>query len=135
MTPRDYERLVGVHPVLIGVIQSVFDEMDAEGHPMFVVEGLRTDARQAELYAKGRTTPGPIVTYKNGTTNKSRHQPINGYGMAVDCAFVGPQPFDPRHPWESYGEKLEQRGVIWGGRWKMADKPHAEYMPTDWKNA
>jgi peptidoglycan LD-endopeptidase CwlK len=130
MSPRDHERLIGVHPVLIGAILSVLDEMDADGHPMFVVEGVRTHARQAELYAQGRTTPGPIVTYKDGVTHKSNHQPREGFGWAVDCAFLGPQPFDLRHPWGTYGEALEVRGIVWGGRWKMADKPHAEYQPT-----
>lgn len=130
MTPRDHERLIGVHPVLIGVIESVLDEMHADGHPMFVVEGLRTDRRQAELYAQGRTTPGPIVTYKNGTTHRSNHQPRDGFGWAVDCAFMGAQPFDDRHPWEQFGEALEARGISWGGRWSFSDKPHAEYQPT-----
>lgn len=135
MTPRDHDRLVGLHPVLIGAIISVLDEMDADGTPIFVVEGLRTDERQKALYAQGRTGPGPIVTYKNGITNKSNHQPRDGFGWAVDVAFVGPQPFDERKPWEVYGQKLELRGLTWGGRWKMADRPHAEYQPTGLKNA
>lgn len=127
MTARDDQRLVGVHPTLVLMLTAVFDELDAEGPPMFVVEGLRTDARQAELYAQGRTTPGPIVTYKDGVTHKSQHQPhADGLGYAVDAAFMGPQPFDARHPWETYGAALEARGITWGGRWKMADKPHAE---------
>ncbi len=135
MTDRDRKRLIGVHPTLIAVIENVLDEMDADHTPMFVVEGVRTDARQAQLYAQGRTTLGPIVTYKDGVTHRSNHQPVNGFGMAVDCAFVGSQPFDKRHPWEVYGLRLEQRGVTWGGRWSMGDLPHAEYQPTDLKKA
>lgn len=130
MTHRDYERLKGVHPSLVAAIESVLDEMDADKTPMFVVEGVRTAQRQRELYAQGRTTPGPIVTYKDGLKHRSNHQPVNGFGLAVDCAFVGNQPFDRRHPWGLYGERLEARGLIWGGRWSMADLPHAEYQPT-----
>ena len=127
MTPRDTQRLIGVHPKLIAAIETVFDEMDADKTPMFVVEGLRTYARQVELYAQGRTTVGPIVTYKDGVTHKSNHQPkADGLGYAVDCAFIGPQPFDQRHPWEVYGIRLEAQGIVWGGRWTMKDLPHAE---------
>lgn len=130
MTPRDHARLVGVHPVLMAAIISVLDEMDADGTPMFIVEGVRTATRQQELYAQGRTTPGPIVTYKDGVRHKSNHQPVNGFGMAVDCAFVGAQPFDKRFPWAIYGERVEARGLLWGGRWSFGDLPHAEYKPT-----
>lgn len=129
MTTRDEQRLVGVHPQLVAALRVVFDQLDAEDAPLFVVEGLRTDARQAELYAQGRTTPGPIVTYKDGVTHKSNHQPkADGLGYAVDVAFIGPQPFDPRWPWETYGEALEAQGIAWGGRFKMVDKPHAELI-------
>ncbi len=131
MTPRDHERLIGVHPVLIGAIESVLDEMDADNNPMFVVQGVRTQAEQMALYAQGRTTAGQIVTMKDGITHPSNHQPVHGFGMAVDCAFVGPQPFDSRHPWEAYGLRLELRGLIWGGRWSHPhDSPHAAYQPT-----
>ena len=95
--------------------------------PMFVVQGVRTDAEQTALYAQGRTEPGPVVTYKDGIKNRSNHQVhADGLGYAVDCAFIGAQPFDARGPWEIYGERLEALGIVWGGRWKMADKPHAE---------
>lgn len=130
MTIRDHDRLIGVHPVLISVIASVLDEMDADGHQMFVIDGVRTYARQAELYAQGRTSQGPIVTYKDGVMHRSNHQQRDGFGWAVDCGFTGPQPFDLRHPWETYGKALESRGITWGGRWSMKDLPHAEYQPT-----
>lgn len=128
MTERDQERLAGVRPELIAALEAVFDEMDAEAAPMFVIAGVRSVAQQQALYAQGRTVPGAIVTYKDGVTHRSNHQlHDDGFGYAVDCAFQGPQPFDPRHPWEKYGEALEAHGAIWGGRWKMVDQPHAEW--------
>lgn len=132
MTDRDRQRLVGVHPRLVAALGTVFDEMDAEHAPMFVVQGVRTVAEQAQLYAQGRTAPGRIVTMKNGVTNRSNHQPhADGFGHAVDCAFIGPQPFDERWPWEQYGEALEALGLRWGGRWSHPhDSPHAE-LPDD----
>lgn len=54
-----------------------------------VVHGHRTPDEQYKLYEKGRTKPGNIVTYKNGTTNPSRHNFIPS--TAVD---VVPYPID-----------------------------------------
>ena len=51
----------------------------ARGAPVLVYETLRDEDRQAELYAKGRTTAGKIVT--NARPGWSWHQ----YGMAVDA--------------------------------------------------
>lgn len=49
---------------------------------IFMVEGYRSPERQDELYAKGRTTPGKIVTYAKA--GESMHQ----YGICVDYAFT-----------------------------------------------
>lgn len=126
---RDSQRLDGVHPDLIAKLSRIFVKMQAAGHQMFVVMGVRTVAQQQALYALGRTQPGRIVTMKNGTTNPSNHQPhADGYGHAVDCAFWGvSQPFDATLPWETYGEAVEAEGLTWGGRWTHPhDSPHAE---------
>ena len=133
MTPRDQQRLVGIHPMLVQAISRVLDEMDAEGTPMFVVQGIRSTEQQQVDYAKGRTTPGSIVTNCDGVTHKSPHQVHDdGLGYAVDCAFIGPQPFDTRWPWELFGSKLEEYGIVWGGRFHHpVDKDHAELRIGD----
>jgi peptidoglycan L-alanyl-D-glutamate endopeptidase CwlK len=136
MTPRDRARLVGVHPALIEAVADILAELDAWGSPMFVVEGRRTVDRQAQLYAQGRTIAGPIVTYKDGQVHRSNHQAhADGFGHAVDCAFVDGDPFARTHPWQRFGDAVEARGLVWGGRWKMADLPHIELMDTDAKKA
>lgn len=128
MTDRDTERLVGVHPALVEAINDVLTELEDEHIRMFVVEGVRSTDRQQALFAQGRTVPGLVVTYKDGIIHRSNHQPrADGYGYAVDCAFVDAQPFDQHHPWERYGDALEAQGVRWGGRWSMQDLPHAEW--------
>lgn len=126
---RDRERLAGVHPKLIDSLDAIFGELRAADHPMFVVQGVRTAAQQQALYAQGRTTPGKIVTYKDGVIHKSNHQPhADGLGHAVDCAFSGPMPFAETHPWERYGKLVEAHGLKWGGRWGMKDLPHVELV-------
>jgi peptidoglycan L-alanyl-D-glutamate endopeptidase CwlK len=131
MSPRDIERLQGCHPTLVEKLTLIYDEMDKLGYPLFVVEGFRTDSRQAYLYGLGRTQPGQIVTYKDGVNHRSNHQPhSDGFGYAVDSAFVPnsqrKDPFSRAWPWETFGVKCEAHGLIWGGRWKMVDLPHVE---------
>jgi peptidoglycan LD-endopeptidase CwlK len=119
---RDLQRLQGVHPKLAAIITQILNEL-----PMFVAQGVRTVAQQQALYAQGRTAPGHIVTYKDGINYRSNHQPHpDGLGYAVDLAWLGAEPFSDIAPWGSYGEKVESAGLIWGGRWKMVDRPHAE---------
>lgn len=75
--PTSRKRLIGVNPRLQAVVRRAIEITQQD---FSVVEGLRTRARQRELYAQGRTTPGEIVTW----TLKSKH--IDG--LAVDiCPF------------------------------------------------
>lgn len=129
MTVRDAQRLVGVFPALVTTVQSVLASMDALGHPMFVIEGVRSAARQKDLYAQGRTLPGKRVTNCDGITRQSNHQvKPDGYGHAVDCAFVDADPFSEHHPWQEYGAQAEAAGLVWGGHFKAlpADDLHVE---------
>jgi peptidoglycan L-alanyl-D-glutamate endopeptidase CwlK len=85
-----------------------------------VLEGLRTPERQAELYAQGRTAPGPVVTW----TMDSPHL----HGRAVDLV---PYPVD----WNDLSKfdaiakamitAADEVGVKlrWGADWDMDGKP------------
>lgn len=129
-------RLVGVHPELVDKVTKILSAMELLGFPMMVTEGVRTQERQQELYAQGRTAPGKIVTYLDGTVRKSNHQAkADGFGHAVDCCFLvdidGDGPDDPSwsqsHPWALFGAMAVALGLIWGGNWKtLVDKPHIE---------
>ena len=132
MTDRDRLRLAGVHPRLVEAVTAILWQMEAGGHPMFVVEGLRTSERQQELYSHGRTKPHlQIITYKDGVLHKSNHQAYaDGYGHAVDCAFQADSPFASAHPWAAYGALARGWGLVWGGDWaQFCDRPHIE-LPT-----
>ena len=74
---RSKQRLMGVHPKLVHVVERALELSPVD---FMVVEGFRTLARQQELYAQGRTTPGKIVTW----TMNSKHLT----GNAVDIAPV-----------------------------------------------
>jgi hypothetical protein len=140
MTPRDLQRLNRMHPVFLAAIEDVMAEMDRAGTPMFVVQGGRTAEEQRDLWLKGRDPEGTvlnaklIVTNCDGVNEKSNHQAhADGYFYAADLAFIPtaarPDPFDPAWPWDDFGDALETRGMRWGGRFKIVDLDHAEYVP------
>ncbi|MDX7951838.1 M15 family metallopeptidase [Lichenihabitans sp. Uapishka_5] len=92
-----------------------------------ILSGTRTYGEQNELYAKGRTTKGPIVTHAKG--GRSNHN----FGIAWDVGI-----FD--HAVYNTGDTHEQslvytqlaasiknsvEGLEWGGDWhSFKDQPH-----------
>jgi len=86
------ERMKGLHPKLIAVVHgalAILNEWDAAGvattDMMVLPDSVRTLERQKQLYAKGRTAPGPKVTW----TLESKHRiQADGFSHAVDlCPF------------------------------------------------
>lgn len=131
-------RLALVHPLLAQKVRAMAEGLAAEGIYIRVVQGLRDEAKQAELYAEGRTAPGKIVT--NAPPGHSYHE----YGLAVDCmpGIRGDGPWKPNgvasHP--DYAAMIaagEAQGLVSGSRWiHMPDFPHFQLAgipisPTD----
>jgi len=119
----------GLHPQLIEKVSKVLAAMGALGFPMRICQGVRTAAEQQALYAQGRTAPGHIVTNCDGVKTKSNHQAqADGYGHAVDCCFVGADPWTG--PFEVYGAAGQALGLRWGGTFSsLPDRPHLELPP------
>lgn len=85
--------------------------------PAIITSARRTVQRQAQLYAQGRSAPGPIVT----NTLQSDHVT----GRAFDIDMSGHRPDDVPIPvWEAAGHIGEQIGLSWGGRWRLRDFRH-----------
>ncbi|WP_426061234.1 M15 family metallopeptidase [Hymenobacter sp. B1770] len=92
-----------------------------------VTECYRNPARQEELYAQGRTKPGPIVTYKRGGESKHNRWP----SRALDVAFLLA---DGEVSWSGLLlskfarlMKAADARVRWGGDWPgFKDRPHFE---------
>lgn len=114
LTPRDMQRLAGVHPDLVRVISRAREAAD-----FIVTEGLRTTERQRQLVAAGASQ-----------TMASRHLT----GHAVDlAALVGGV---VRWDWPLYDRLAlavkraaaeEEVAIVWGGDWpKFRDGPHFE---------
>lgn len=77
------DRSVGaLNPELQAKLARVMDRLNAEtGHTATVEETYRTQARQNALFAQGRDTAGPVVTW----TQNSKHT----QGRAVDLVLDG----------------------------------------------
>lgn len=111
---RDPKTLVPELQELYGIF---CERMDAEGLAFILTCAGRTQAEQEELYARGRTKPGPKVTW----TLKSKHIE----GKAFDIAMLK----NGKADWNvaSYrrpGEIGQEIGLEWGGSWKKPDAPH-----------
>jgi len=119
--PRSEKNLATVQPQLQKLGRELLRRLAAEGLTFKVIQGRRTQAEQDALYAKGRTKPGPKVTW----TRNSRHLT----GRAIDIAlFSGKNVVWESKHYDRAGEIGEELGLVWGGRWKggKTDKPHFE---------
>lgn len=131
---RSRQRLAGVHPDLVRVIERA---IQITSQDFSVLEGVRTKQRQQELYNQGRKTPGPIVTW----TLNSRHLPAaDGFGHAVDIA---PFPLDWNDPkkFDAIAKAMfaaaKELGVKlrWGADWDQDGKPRerGEFDNPHWE--
>ena len=114
------ERLLSCDSRLITVCSDVIQYFDFS-----VTDGHRSNEKQDALYAKGRTEPGPIVTWKKGGESIHNTRP----SRAIDLA---PWPID----WDDEQRFIELGGMImyaawlrgieleWGGHWDWKDFPH-----------
>ena len=118
--PRSEKNLATVQPPLAKLGRELLRRLAAEGLTFKVTSGNRTKEEQRALYAKGRTAPGPKVTW----TLNSRH--IGG--RAIDLTFFhGKNPVWESKHYDRAGQIGRELGLVWGGDWKRTkDRPHFE---------
>jgi len=120
------EKLKGVHPALLLVISRALLYSPTD---FSIVQGVRTQAYQDDLYAQGRTKPGNIVTQ----TRDSRH--IGGYAIDFACLKDGAINWDTSLyvPVASAFKKASLElniPIVCGADWKFADFGHIELDAT-----
>lgn len=135
LSPRSRERLRGVHPDLVRVVELA---LAYSQYDFAVSEGVRSLTRQADLFAKGASM-----------TMRSKHlrQP-DGYGHAVDLVAVGDldkdgdiDAQDRKRTWRveiywSIADAMKRAArelgvrIRWGGEFKgnFFDGPHFEMV-------
>jgi peptidoglycan L-alanyl-D-glutamate endopeptidase CwlK len=102
------------------------------GCEYIAINGTRTWNEQAALYAKGRTTPGNIVT--RAKPGYSWHN----FGLAVDFGvFKDGKYLDSTNPklatlvHASAATKVKDFDIEWGGNWRtFKDIPHYQKVPS-----
>lgn len=114
-----------LQPHMQKAVKALLNDLRYERIPVFICETLRPFKRQAELYAQGRTKPGPIVTHA-----KPGHS-YHAFGLAIDvypCDKDGDPiwDFDPeKSSWPRIVQLAKMRGLEWGGDWpSFKDYPH-----------
>jgi len=95
---------------------------------------LRTFKEQDDLFAKGRTTPGPVVTKAKAGLS------MHNYGLAIDIVLIVDKDGDGKYEsaswdvksdfdgdrksdWQEVVTIFKQHGWTWGGDWKFYDAP------------
>lgn len=131
-------RLAQLHPKLQGLINSTDLALSLEGIQIRIMQGLRTMADQAAIYAEGRSAPGKIVT--NAKPGYSYHQ----YGVAADLVPGLRNVADWEPNWDEKSADFATMirigiglGLVSGSEWvHMPDAPHFQLAglpvtPTD----
>lgn len=119
MPSRDINQL---HEPVRKRAEKLIAECAKVGIPIIITQTYRTHKYQDELYARGRTTKGKIVT--NAKSGTSMHEfrvafdvCINKKGHAYDVDLL-----------KKVGKIGESLGLTWGGSWReFKDMPHFEF--------
>ena len=91
-----------------------------QGLKVRITETYRSQQRQNELYAQGRTKPGKVVTW----TKNSRHTSRRAWDI---CQDVKGKEYDTSSGFFAKCGKIAARlGIAWGGTWETPDMPHFE---------
>lgn len=137
MTEKSVTKLMTCHKDLVAVMQAA--DRNSPPCKFGISYGHRTVEEQQELFAKGRTAPGKIVTYCDGIKNPSKHNASPAMAVDVFCLDQA-----GKVTWaDSYYKSLAvhilaiathlyKRGeithpIVWGGHFtKLKDLPHFE---------
>lgn len=118
----DAEVLRTLTPDTRDAVKRLLSRAKALGLSATLFEGKRSCARQAALYAQGRTTEGAVVTWAQGC--RSWHM----FGRAVDLYLDSERCAD----YEPLGVYWESLGGNWGGRFSTPDCVHFELPHPDY---
>jgi len=100
------------------------------GVDWFITCTWRSVKAQQRLYAQGRTTPGPIVTWVDGVSKMSRHNVYPAQAIDV-CADTDPDVMKVKvsYDWRLYVPLIaisSLNELESGGAWKKKDWAHCQ---------
>lgn len=121
---RSAKNIATLHPQVAFLAEQLVRQSTAQGIDARVICGLRTNAEQDALYAKGRAIHGTIVTRARGG------QSWHNYGAAFDVGiFHGSEYLDKSPLYREVGKIGKSLGLEWGGDWQFVDEPHFQMRP------
>jgi D-alanyl-D-alanine carboxypeptidase len=137
LDPKSLLILKEVHPELaLRFIHAAQDIYSNIGRQIKVVDGYRSFKEQSQIWRKGRILKDGkwiLIDPKSRVTDARPGLSLHNYGLSIDGAFAGGDPYLKNLPkeesiilWDKYGKYVELNGMIWGGRFKIVDKPHCE---------
>ena len=112
-----------LHPWLNYKLGLLLKRCEKKGIYLIITQGFRSKEEQDELYAKGRTQKGNIVTNAKGSSYSSQHQ----WGIAFDIAINDSKLLynDATIRKVAKIAKSKKVGLAWGGDWiSPVDTPH-----------
>ncbi|MGI8314813.1 M15 family metallopeptidase [Halobacillus mangrovi] len=121
-----------LHPKVEEYKNELIATSKSKGIDIFITEGHRSVERQNNLYERGRSTDGRIVTYAKGGES------FHNYGLAIDFALKldnGDVVWDMRRDDNKNGESdwmevvaiAKDMGFEWGGDFSnFKDYPHLQ---------
>lgn len=123
--PRSEKVIATLLPEVQPIARALVQKAAQSGIQIKIISGLRTYAEQNELYARGRTQPGPKVTNARG--GYSNHN----FGIAFDVGvFEGSKYLGESVKYKAVGALGMDLGLEWGGNWKtIIDEPHFQLRP------
>lgn len=128
---RSAAALDGLDPLFRTRLERVQARMAAEfGHRVELVEGYRDQARQDMLYAQGRTSPGPVVTW----TRNSLHTAGRAADVLIDGSYDNPEAYE-RLAQVAREEGLRTLGARDAGHIELPRDAAAEALATEAKGA
>ena len=116
MAIRDINELL---PIAQKACRLFLSECKKEGLDVLITETYRSQDRQNELYAQGRTKAGQKVTW----TKNSRHTSRLAWDI---CKNKKGEEYSDYDFFASCGAIAKRLGITWGGDWKTPDRPHFE---------
>ncbi|PRO66662.1 peptidase [Alkalicoccus urumqiensis] len=120
-----------LHPRVEEAKQELLRRAEAENIRLVITEGYRSPERQDELYARGRSAGGDIVTHA------AAWESYHNYGLAIDYALETDDGlvWDTETDFNGSGEPdwlevatiAKDIGFEWGGDWHgFRDYPHLQ---------
>ncbi|WP_071459232.1 M15 family metallopeptidase [Bacillus massilinigeriensis] len=122
----------GLHPEVEMKAEALVTEAANKGIAIKITDGFRSSQQQDELYQKGRSLEGQIVTHAEGGDS------YHNYGLAIDFAIItsdGRVIWDMDYDGNGNGKSdwmevvafAKSLGFDWGGDWiRFKDYPHLQ---------